>query len=84
MFTARINRYSSLTGDTTSMEFHLPARVTVTGKEDHFARAYEDVGCILAGLRELDRALGNESTLDANGEPTEVILRYDVVSITRY
>lgn len=81
-YRCKITRYSSISGNT-ELEFDIPSRVTITGKEDHFARAVEDVNCIVSGLRALDRALENDKR-ERNGKIEEVTLRYDVKSLEHY
>lgn len=52
MFTVRIQRYTPAV--TKEVEIQIPSRVVITGKEDHFARAYEDAHMAIAGMRSLD------------------------------
>lgn len=52
MFTATINRYQSGRNETITLE--IPSRVTITGKEDHFDRAYEDARMAVAGMMAAD------------------------------
>jgi len=58
----KIDRYSSKTGDTTPLDFDIPARVTITGKEDHWGRAVEDARLIIQGMQGLDLILGDDTT----------------------
>lgn len=71
MYKATIRRYVD---ENKFIEIQVPQRVTITGREDHFARACEDVDMAVAGMRAMDRALGL-------GEHPEVI--YDVIEIIR-
>lgn len=67
---AIIARYTN--GETKRLDFNIPQRVTITGEEDHFHRAYEDARMILIGMKALDAALADESD-----EP----VRYWIVSV---
>lgn len=57
MFKATIRRYESVEGNK-FIELDIPQRVTITGKEDFFERAYEDVCMAIRGMRQMDAALG--------------------------
>lgn len=70
MYLATIRRYEAVAGNKT-IELDIPQRVTITGREDHFARAYEDVQIAIAAMRALDTAMGT-----AEG------VIYDVMRIT--
>lgn len=61
-----IKRY--VNGHTQTMLFLLPTRVTVTGQEDHFARACEDVDMLMLALRELDNLMSDDT--DKKEAPT--------------
>lgn len=69
MFIAKIRRYHATTGNL-FLQIEIPQRVTITGRENHYARAYEDAQMAIAGMRELDEKLGN-----ADGTT------YDIVSL---
>lgn len=71
MFNLTIRRYQH---ENVIIEVQVPQRVTITGKEDHFARAYEDAQQIIAGMRALDRALGND----------EATIIYDITGLEKF
>jgi len=77
MFIAKIQRYSSRDGNTDLPEIALPSHTCVTGKEDYFALAYDDTRMIVAVMRELDKALGNDK--DEKGR--EIVLIYRIKSV---
>ncbi len=63
MFMATIPRYDGKTTKAVAFEAQLPQRVTITGREDFFARAYDDVSVAISVMRELDRAQGVENII---------------------
>lgn len=71
-----IRRYNPKTGETFVFKnVCIPPRVTTTGREDHFARAYEDAGMILEGMRQRDTMEFEPHT------PFEEMPRYSIISV---
>lgn len=61
-----INQYYK--GNNTEFKIQIPPRVTITGNEDHFERAFQDANMIVAGMQAL--------TGDTEEKP-----RYRIVSL---
>lgn len=75
MILAKIQRYAD--GKSNDFEIALPTHVTRTGSEDFFALAYHDTNMIIAGMREMDRALG--LNVNSRGDQFEVIYRIKAI-----
>jgi hypothetical protein len=75
----KLRRYSPVTTMNTMYSVMIPVRVTITGTEDHFARAYEDAHMVIAGMRAMD-ALREE---DRDKEGKYIHITYDILSLAR-
>lgn len=72
----KIIRYAR--GCRTQHEFQIPSRVTITGTENHFQRAYEDACLLMEGMSRLDADLYEQSESPVKGDSA----RYWIESVS--